>query len=94
MLLAGSEVLPPLNSLLSTAGGTPPPPWPPIVPLIVVPVVLLLELTPGGSDAILPRPRLGGMGGGVSPAGAGLGAERPLVSVQLSWSLSPVLVET
>lgn len=93
MLLAGSEVLPPLNSLLSTAGGTPPPPWPPIVPLIV-PVVLLLELTPGGSDTILPRPRLGGMGGGVSPAGAGLGAERPLVSVQLSWSLSPVLVET
>ena len=73
MLLAGSEVLPSLCNLLTVAAGIPPPP---------------LTDAPGGRDTILPRPRLGGMGGGA-------GAERPLVaSSQLSSSLSPVLVET
>ena len=51
----------------------------------LLPVAPLIEAA-GGREAILPRPRFGGMGGGV-------GAERPLSS-QLSSSLSPVLVET
>ena len=82
MLLAGSEVLPSLSNLFPrAAAGTPP--WPPVVLLTDA---ALAATTVGGRDVILPRPRLGGMGGGA-------GSEEQSFRLSLS-SLSPVLVET